>query len=122
MILVSYIEGDLAPEADSSINKKSSLRATTLYSNYTSIRLGLSANTEYNKVGSSDINILTPDSSTDVPMAHRRLLSYHSGAKLGPGLCPHWKVHSTDRNLWKGCQMCKSHLRRMFADLVLDGW
>jgi hypothetical protein len=82
---------------------------------------GLSAKAEYDEVGSSDINILTPESSTDIPVAHRRLPSYHSEAKRGPGLCPHWKVHSTERNLWKGCQMCKSHLRKMFADLVLDG-
>jgi hypothetical protein len=135
----SSTEGDLGPGADSGINEESSLRATALHGDRASVGRssdrdfdyrtpvhldgpGLSANAEYDEVGSSDINILTPDSSTDVPVAHPRLPSYHSGVKLGPGLCPHWKVHSTDRNLWKGCQICKSHLRRMFADLVPDGW
>jgi hypothetical protein len=52
---------------------------------------GLTAKAEYDEVGSSDINISTLDSRTDIPVAHRRLPSYYSGAKFGPGLCPHWK-------------------------------
>lgn len=139
LVQANSAEGDLCPESEPSIMDGPPLRASALHSDRASIGRssdwdfdhrtpehldgpGLSTKAEYDEVGSSDINILTPDSGTDIPVAHRRLPSYHSGAKLGPGLCPHWKVHSTDGNLWKGCQMCKSHLRRMFADLVLDSW
>jgi hypothetical protein len=105
LVQASSTEGDLCPESESNINEVSSLRATALHGDRASIgrstdrdfghrtpvRLdgsGLSANAEHDEVGSSDINILTPDSSTDIPVAHRRLPSYHSGAKLGPDLCP----------------------------------
>jgi hypothetical protein len=139
LVQASSTEGDLCPDSEPIIIEGSPFRASALRSGRASIGRssdrdfdhrtpehldgpGLSTNAEYDEVGSADINILTPDSGTDIPVAHQRLPSYHSGAKLGPGLCPHWKVHSTDGNLWKCCQMCKSHLRRMFADLVLDSW
>jgi hypothetical protein len=131
----SSTEEDSHPKTKPSVHKESSLRTTALNGDHPSIGRSSdrdfdhrrqdyldesvqSTNAEYDEVGSSDVNVLTPDSGTNVSVASRR--PSYSRAELGPCLCPHWEVHSTDRNSWKGCEMCKSHLRRMFAALVFD--
>jgi hypothetical protein len=131
-------EGDLCPESESGLNEESTPRTGALNGQAPSIgrssdrdfdhrteyidESDLSTNAEYDEVGSSDVNILTPDSGTDIPVPAGKPPSYHSEDKLGSCLCPHWKVHFTDRDSWKGCALCKSYLRRMFTDLVIDGW
>lgn len=132
----SSIEGDVCPKADSGINEESSPRTGALNGHTLCIGRSsdrdfdhrrqeyidgsdLSTNAEYDEIGSSDINILTPDSETDNPVPSRKPPSNRSEDSC---FCPHWKVHSTDRDLWKGCELCKRYLRRMFTDLVIDGW
>jgi hypothetical protein len=132
----SSTEGDLCPEADSGIDEESSPRTGALNGHTPFIGRSsdrdfdhrrpeyidgsdLSTNAEYDEIGSSDVNILTPDSGTDNPVPTRKPPSHRSGDNC---FCPHWRVHSTDRDLWKGCGLCKRYLRRMFTDLVIDGW
>ncbi|PYH43086.1 uncharacterized protein BP01DRAFT_375698 [Aspergillus saccharolyticus JOP 1030-1] len=131
----SLTEEDSHPETKPSSHKEFSLRTTALNGEHPSIGRSsdrdfdhrrrdyldesvLSTNAEYDEARSSDVKILTPDSGTNIPVASRR--PSYSRAELGPCLCPHWEVHSTDRNSWKGCEMCKSYLRRMFAALIFS--
>ncbi|KAH2679558.1 hypothetical protein KXW53_005819 [Aspergillus fumigatus] len=132
----SSTEGALCPRSESGINEESSPRADALNGHTPSTgrisdtdfdhrrpeyidESDMSTNAEYDEVGSSEVNILTPDSGTDNPVPTRKPPSYRSEDNC---FCPHWRVHSTDRDLWKGCELCKGYLRRMFTDLVNDGW
>ncbi|GFF29398.1 hypothetical protein IFM61606_10351 [Aspergillus udagawae] len=132
----SSTEAGLCPRSESGINEEFSPRADALNGHTPSTgrisdtdfdhrkpeyidESDMSTNAEYDEVGSSEVNILTPDSGTDNPVPTRKPPSYRSEDNW---FCPHWRVHSTDRDLWKGCELCKGYLRQMFTDLVNDGW